>query len=347
MKITTTRIINSFFFIFEFFLIVLISLLFYLSKPYESEAIIFVPQGSIREIIAKFNEKNARNLAEFGGNSTLNSNENLGQISAKISQNKNANKLSKIDLFVLRFFGNPQAGWIEIGSEKLSRLDFLYKLSTAKAALSTITLIPGETTAYFFRQISMQLNLDENALNSAYAQMAEFSEGMLFPESYKIPRGMDEQTLIKTLLEQSNAAFKKAFPNLSKDELRALIIKASIIQKEAASIDEMPIVASVIENRLKIGMKLQMDGALNYGLFSHAKITPERIRNDNSIFNTYKIAALPSEAVCNVSLDAIRAAQSPAKSDFLYFMRDKSTGKHIFTSNAKDHEKAIDSQRKK
>lgn len=298
----------------EFFLLLLISVLFYLAKPYESEAVVFVPQGNMREIIANFSKENAQ-------------------------------KMSKIDLFTLRILGQPQAGWINLGREKLSRADFLYKLTTAKAALIDITLIPGETTAMFFRQISTQLNLDENALNAAYARIAKFSEGMLYPETYKIPKGISEEMLVKTLFERSQAAFKKEFPHLSEDELHQSIIKASVIQKEAASKDEMPIVSSVIENRLKIGMKLQMDGTLNYGLFSHSKITPERIRSDDSGFNTYKIAALPSEAVCNVSTDAIYAALNPAKTDYLYFMRDKSTGKHIFTTNAKDHNKAVDMQR--
>ncbi|WP_281527107.1 endolytic transglycosylase MltG, partial [Campylobacter avium] len=123
------------------------------------------------------------------------------------------------------------------------------------------------------------------------------------------------------------------------------VIIASVIQKEAANNEEMPIVASVIYNRLRIGMKLQMDGTLNYGEYSHTKITPQRIREDESSYNTYKHEGLPAEAVCNVSLNAIKAAIFPAKSDYLYFMRDKSTGQHIFTTNINDHNKAVAAQR--
>ena len=53
-----------------------------------------------------------------------------------------------------------------------------------------------------------------------------------------------------------------------------------MIQKEAASINEMPIVSSVIHNRLKSGMKLQMDGTLNYGEYSNVKVTAQRIKDD-------------------------------------------------------------------
>lgn len=54
------------------------------------------------------------------------------------------------------------------------------------------------------------------------------------------------------------------------------------MQKEAANVEEMPLIASVIFNRLKKGMPLQMDGALNYQEFSHAKVTKERIKTDNT-----------------------------------------------------------------
>lgn len=103
----------------------------------------------------------------------------------------------------------------------------------------------------------------------------------------------------------------------------------------------MPIISSVIRNRLKKGMKLQMDGTLNYGKYSHEKVTPQRIRSDNSSYNTYKFSGIPKEAVCNVSFEAIKAAIFPAKTEYLYFVRDKKTNKHIFTSTLKEHNKAI------
>ena len=301
-----------------------ISALYYLALPFKSEAVVFVPQGSIREIIA--------NLA----------NENT--------------KMSKIDLFALRILGSPQAGWIDIGTDKLNRGEFLHKLTRAKAALVGVTLIPGETTAVFFRQLAAQLNLDESKLWQAYKAQASYDEGLFYPETYKIPKGINEKMLVGLLLKYSQNAFKQAsqklFGEYNEKKWHEWVIIASVIQKEAAANDEMAMVSSVIKNRLKLGMKLQMDGTLNYGLHSHAKITAERIRTDESHYNTYKFSGLPREAVCNVSLDAIKAAISPAKTDYLYFMRDKSTCKadgtlcrHIFTTNAAEHNKAVDSQR--
>jgi UPF0755 protein len=83
-------------------------------------------------------------------------------------------------------------------------------------------------------------------------------------------------------------------------------------------------------------MKLQMDGTLNYGKYSHIKITPKRIREDSSYYNTYKYEGVPKYPVCNVSLEAIKAAIFPTKSDYLYFMKAKN-GKHNFTRYYSTH----------
>lgn len=285
--------------------------------PIKTSSVVYLPQGSVSKIIADLNTNN--------------------------------NKMSKIDELTLRLLGHPQAGWINIGKENLSKIDFLYKLTVAKAALESITLIPGETTVVFLDQISKQLNLSKEKLLREYEKQARYKEGMLYPETYKIPKGINEELLIKLLLQHSQNAFKTAstkfFGDYNEKKWHDYVIIASVIQKEAANNEEMPIVASVIYNRLRIGMKLQMDGTLNYGEYSHTKITPQRIREDESSYNTYKHEGLPAEAVCNVSLNAIKAAIFPAKSDYLYFMRDKSTGQHIFTTNINDHNKAVAAQR--
>ena len=99
----------------------------------------------------------------------------------------------------------------------------------------------------------------------------------------------------------------------------------------------MKYIASVIYNRLEKGMKLQMDGTLNYGLYSHQKITSSRIREDNSQFNTYKIKGLPKVPICNPSLKAIEAAINPINTDYLYFVRVPGKNYHIFSKTYHEH----------
>ncbi|MGJ0113741.1 endolytic transglycosylase MltG [Campylobacter sp. LH-2024] len=312
-----TNIYNIFFFIRNFLLIFIMGICYYLIQPLKSDSVIFIPKGSIAQIISYLKEKKY--------------------------------EMNTIDKYILFFLGHPQSGWIDLGMQKLNRIDFLYKLTVAKAALETITLIPGETSIVFLDQVSKKLDLNKETLLSEFQKQSPYPEGVFLPETYEIPKGISESLLIQNLLaisEKSNQiTSKKIFGEYNRKKWHQYIIVASVIQKEAANESEMPIVASVIYNRLKKGMKLQMDGTLNYGIYSHEKITPQRIRQDKTFYNTYKFEGLPKEAVCNVSLAAIRAAIFPAKTDYLYFVRDKKTGVHIFTSNLNDHNKAINSQK--
>lgn len=248
--------------------------------------------------------------------------------------------LSVIDNYLIRFIGYPQQGWIDIGVNRLSHADFLYRLSTSKAALQDVTLIPGETSYYFLNQLSEQMHLDRLKLQVYFEKYAPIPEGALIAETYKLPLGISEKRAIKILLyrsrEQMKLWSKKIFGNYDEKKWFHFVTLASILQKEAASNDDMAMVSSVVYNRLKKGMPLQMDGSLNYGKYSHTKITSKRIKEDTSSYNTYKIKGLPRYPVCNVGIHAIKAAIFPAKSDYLYFVRGKN-GKHLYSRYYSTH----------
>lgn len=285
----------------------------YLSKPVYTSKVVFLPQGSISAIITYLQDRNFN--------------------------------LSKIDKFFLTIIGKPQSGWIDIGHTKLSKYDFLYRLTKAKAPMSEITLIPGETTVIFLNLLAKELNLDFETLYNEYVENSPINEGFLIPETYKIPKGISEKHLIYYLTNvaknRHNAISRKIFGNFNQNSWNKYLIIASIIQKEAANKQEMPIVSSVIYNRLKKNMKLQMDGALNYGTYSHDVITKQRIQSDSSKFNTYKYEGLPEIPVCTVSIESIKAAIFPVKSDYLYFVLDKKNKKHIFSKTYNEHLKVI------
>ncbi len=254
-------------------------------------------------------------------------------------QSENVN-VSPLDAFLMRFIGMPQQGWINIGTTHLNHADFLKRLSTAKAAMKNVTLIPGETTYIFLQQMASTLNLDHKTLLQEFKKQSKFKEGALVPDTYKLPRGITEHDVIALLLKRSALKHREwsamIFGTYNEKKWYKYLTLASVIQKEAASEKEMPIVGSVIQNRINKGMKLQMDGALNYGKYSHIKITSKRIRNDKTAYNTYKYKGIPDHPVCNVSLPSIRAAIFPAKTDYLYFMKNKQ-GKHDFTRYYSTH----------
>lgn len=294
--------------IFEIVLIIVVSFMYYLNQPVRSSKVVFIPQGSINQIITQLRHNNYN--------------------------------VSKLDSLLLRLIGSPQSGWIDMKSSLNTRGDFLYKLTTAKAALQNVTLIPGETTYIFLNDLATKLKLDRDRLESEFLAQSKIEEGALVPNTYRLPIGISEKELIRILLHESDKQMQRfsirLFGTYNEKKWFQFVALASVIEKESANIKEMPLVSSVIHNRIKKGMKLQMDGTLNYGKYSHIKITPQRIREDNSIYNTYKHSGIPSIPVCNVSFDAIRAAVFPAKTSYLYFMKNRS-GTHDFSRNYSTH----------
>ncbi|HHH37347.1 MAG TPA: endolytic transglycosylase MltG [Epsilonproteobacteria bacterium] len=293
-------------------LFILISFIFYTTLPVKTTSTLFIPQGSVSSIITQLSKKGYA--------------------------------LSPIDTYLLVLMGKPQSGWITIGQTDLNRIDFLHKLVTAKAKMVKVTLIPGETTVLFLRELGTKLSLDTAKLQAYYDRYSSYKEAGIYANTYYVPLGIQEKHIILFLTSQSDRKYhdlaQKIYGTYDKKSWNRLLTIASIIQKEAADKNEMPLVASVIYNRLKRRMALQMDGSLNYGEYSHSKITAKRIRHDQSRFNTYKYKGLPPYPVCAVSFDAIKAAIKPAKTDYLYFMKN-SRGTHDFSDTFSKHRENI------
>jgi len=293
-------------------LVFIISFAFYTTIPVKTTQTLFIPRGSIENIISQLTKKGY--------------------------------ELSFIDSYILRFMGSPQSGWIFIGKNKLNRIDFLYKLTSAKAVINKLTLIPGETSEIFFESLAKELKLDKAKLKKYYNEFSSYPEAGIYADTYYVPYGIKEKHLMNFLVRESEKKYRsfseKIYGNYDKQQWKKVLITASIIQKEAANNKEMPLVSSVIHNRLKKRMRLQMDGTLNYGKYSHIKVTPKRIRDDNSSFNTYKHKGLPKSPIGAVSIVAIKAAIKPAKTTHLYFMKNKK-GTHDFSDSFKAHRKNI------
>jgi UPF0755 protein len=268
-----------------------------------------------------------------------------GSIGNIISQlTKKGYELSFIDSYILRFMGSPQSGWIHVGKNELNRIDFLYKLTNAKAVINKVTLIPGETSEIFFDILAKELDLNSSKLNKYYKEFSVYPEAGIYADTYYVPHGIKEKHLMSFLVRESEKKYQalseKIYGNYDQKQWLSVLVTASIIQKEAANNKEMPMVSSVIHNRLKKKMRLQMDGTLNYGKYSHVKVTPKRIKEDNSTFNTYKHKGLPSSPIGAVSISAIKAAIKPAKSKHLYFMKNNE-GTHDFSDSFKAHRKNV------
>lgn len=280
-----------------------------MSRPINSTSVVYVPQGSIAQIITYLGEKNF-------------------------------NLYPQVDKYLMLLIGRPQSGWVDIGVQNITRGDFLYKVSHSKAALRPLTLVPGETTEIFFMQIQKDFGLDLTLLKKEYAHLSPEIEGFIVPETYYLPIGISEKHIIHFLVSHAKRYHKvmseKIFGEYNTIKWHKFLVIASIIQKEAANNEEMPLISSVIYNRLKKDMKLQMDGTLNYGKNSHVAVTPKMIREDISSYNTYLHKGIPPSAICVVGKEAILAAIFPKNTPYLYFVKGKN-GKHTFSQTYEGH----------
>lgn len=155
------------------------------------------------------------------------------------------------------------------------------------------------------------------------------NEGYLFPDTYLIPRGADADTVIKVLRDTFETKFSTldiSKTNFSKNQI---VIIASLIEREAKHDEDRAMVASVILNRLSLGMKLDIDATIQYALgyqqtdkrWWKKSLTLEDIKLD-SPYNTYRIQGLPPTPISNPGLSSMEAVVNPTKTDYLFYLSD-------------------------
>lgn len=246
-----------------------------------------------------------------------------------------------IDRLMMRSTAVPTKGWYSVDPDAYDRLDFFKTLYKHKSRTMDVVVYAGETVEELTSRLANDMKLDQKKLLAHYNKETLFNEADIFADRYTLARKADENATMSYLFDLSRRALVsyavehfKEEPELS--ELKVLLTIASIIQKESNSVKEMPLISSVIYNRLEKNMKLQMDSTLNYGKYSHTIVTPERIKTDNSYYNTYKHKGLPIQPLGTVTLDALTAAKNPANSDYLFFMLSPTQG-HNFAVTYAEH----------
>ena len=168
-------------------------------------------------------------------------------------------------------------------------------------------------------------------------------EGYLKPDTYTFALGTPAREIIKTMSNEFGSNMERLLKSAGKMEITPdrydeIINKAAMIERETNNVEERDLVASVIENRLKIGMKLQLDATILYARgVDYKVITMDDILYENP-FNTYSIKGLPAGPISNPSDESIRAARAPKETIYLYYVLNPRTGKHFFTDNYSEFE---------
>ena len=233
-----------------------------------------------------------------------------------------------------------QAGEYDIKSKNLREIiDLLVKGETYT---HSFTIIEGMNIFDIESELEKSSLINDCSLLVCIKTNYPFKEGVLYPDTYFYKKGMKASDLLnkshKKLDDFLNTIWiKKADNDILKDKYQALIL-ASIIEKEAGNHSEKPDIAAVFLKRISIGMKLQADPTIIYGLLPKfdGDIRKSDILDKNNIYNTYMINGLPPTPISISSMSSIEAAILSTPGEYLFFVAN-SPSSHYFSKTYDEH----------
>jgi len=164
-------------------------------------------------------------------------------------------------------------------------------------------------------------------------------EGYLFPKTYRIKEGSTAREVINMMLDQFEREIETVDMTYAQERgvfLHDLVTIASMIEREARVPEEREMISSVIYNRLRAGMRLEIDATIEYVLPGNRF----RLRNSDleidSPYNTYRSAGLPPGPISNPGLASLQAAAAPADTEYVYYVLTGTDGSHTFATNVDD-----------
>jgi UPF0755 protein len=172
-------------------------------------------------------------------------------------------------------------------------------------------------------------------------------EGQFYPDTYLFKSGDTDVSILRRSYELMQSKLSRLWDERAADQVHKTaydaLIMASIIEKETAQASERKLISGVFANRLNIGMRLQTDPTVIYGIGDAytGNITRKHLKTDTP-YNTYTRYGLPPGPICLPGEAAIEAAVNPDKTKALYFVaKGDGTRGHYFSKNLKEHNKAV------
>ncbi|MBA0916592.1 MAG: endolytic transglycosylase MltG [Nitrosomonadaceae bacterium] len=257
---------------------------------------------------------------------------------------------------LMGYSSSLKAGDYEL-TESISPWQLLKRVTNGDVNQSEIRFIEGWT----FSQLRKTLN-ENPALQHDTAGLTDFqvmqligasetmAEGLFSPDTYYFVRGNSDVAILKrayhAMQNNLNTAWTGRATNLPLTDSYQALILASIVEKETGRESDRVNVAGVFINRLRIGMRLQTDPTVIYGLGDKfdGNLRKKDLLTDQE-YNTYTRSGLPPTPIALPGMASIRAALNPAKTSSLYFVA-KGNGESHFSSNLTDHNRAVSKYQK-
>ncbi|STR30975.1 protein YceG like protein [Klebsiella pneumoniae] len=231
--------------------------------------------------------------------------------------------------------------------------EMLQLLASGKEAQFPLRFVEGMRVSDYLRQLRDAPYVKHTLEDDSYATVAkalglehaDWVEGWFWPDTWMYTANTSDIAILKRAHQKMVAEVAKVWEgrmeNLPYADQNQLLTMASIIEKETAVAEERDRVASVFINRLRIGMRLQTDPTVIYGMGEGytGKLTRKDLETPTA-YNTYTISGLPPGPIAVPGEASLKAAAHPAKTPYLYFVADGKGG-HTFTTNLVSHNRAV------
>lgn len=250
------------------------------------------------------------------------------------------------------------AGRLQVGEYALdpgtTPRELLVRMREGKVISHRFTIVEGwnvrELRAALTKAPLLQHDagaLDDAALMKALGHPGEHPEGRFLPETYAYTRGDGELDVLERAYAAMGKALDQAWStraeNLPLTSKQQALVLASIVEKETGIAEERPAIAGVFVRRLQLGMKLQTDPSVIYGMgASYAGNIRKADLLADTPYNTYTRGGLPPTPIAMPGVAALQAATHPAGGEALYFVAvGDGSGRHVFTRSLAEHQAAV------
>jgi UPF0755 protein len=251
----------------------------------------------------------------------------------------------------------PELSHFKAGTYRLtpgmSVREMLQLLASGKEAQFPLRFIEGMRVSDYLKQLREAPYVKHTLKDDSYATLAEalkmehadWVEGWFWPDTWMYTANTTDLQILKRahlkMVNAVEAAWKDKADNLPYQNQNQLVTMASIIEKETAVAGERDKVASVFINRLRIGMRLQTDPTVIYGMGEsyNGKLSRKDLETPTA-YNTYVIAGMPPGPIATPGEASLNAAAHPAKTPYLYFVADGKGG-HSFNTNLASHNRSV------
>ncbi|WP_299957865.1 endolytic transglycosylase MltG [uncultured Modestobacter sp.] len=265
-----------------------------------------------------------------------------------------ADVIASVEPFADAAAANPAATGIQPGVYGLrsqmsgqAALDLL--LDPASRMVTKVTIPEGRTVDQTLQLLADNGGLSLEELQAAAADPAALGlpayangllEGFLFPATYDVEPGQTAVDVLSRMVARTEEVLTEL--QIPVENRLSVLTEASLVQAEAGSIEDMGKVATVLNNRLADGMKLQLDTTVNYANDKGGITTTAEDRANPSPYNTYYHVGLPPGAINNPGEEALRAVQSPTPGDWRFFVVvDPDTGETRFAATGAEHQQNV------